>query len=102
MCLLTGLTGVTGTILNSRKILAIYNVMLWPGLGCVLVIGYVAYKRLSLNLDLKLNQAWSQAYDARDRLRIQNALKCCGYYNPLRSCCMLSTSSSRDQTQNPI
>ncbi|KAG0150941.1 hypothetical protein CROQUDRAFT_130378 [Cronartium quercuum f. sp. fusiforme G11] len=83
VCLLTGLTGVTGTILNSRKILAIYNLMLWPGLACVLVIGYVAYKRLSLNLDLKLNQAWSQVYDPTARLRLQEALRCCGYYNPL-------------------
>lgn len=83
VCLLTGLTGLTGTILNSRKILTIYNLMLWPSLATVLVIGYVAYKRVSLNLDLKLNQAWSEVYDPLDRLRIQNALKCCGYYNPL-------------------
>ncbi|EGG12549.1 tetraspanin Tsp2 [Melampsora larici-populina 98AG31] len=83
VCLLTGLTGLTGTILHSRKILTIYNLMLWPSLACVLVIGYLAYKRVSLNLDLKLNQAWSEIYDPLDRLRIQNALKCCGYYNPL-------------------
>ncbi|KAH9811870.1 tetraspanin Tsp2 [Melampsora americana] len=83
ICLLTGLTGLTGTILNSRRILTIYNLLLWPSLASVLVIGYMAYKRVSLNLDLKLNQAWSEVYDSLDRLRIQNALKCCGYYNPL-------------------
>lgn len=73
-CLITSLLGLTGTILNSRPILAFYNVLLWPTLVAVLVVGYSAYKKEHHMLDRKLNQLWSQSFDDLDRLRIQNTV----------------------------
>ncbi|KAI0345562.1 hypothetical protein BDW22DRAFT_1426235 [Trametopsis cervina] len=81
--LLTFAIGVTGTILNSRPILAVYSLLLWPALISILAIGYTAYKRFAFSLDRKLNLAWSQWYTPDGRLIIQNSLQCCGYYSPL-------------------
>ena len=72
MCLITALLGLTGTMLNSRPILAFYNLLLWPTLAVLLLVGYTSYKKQALNLDRKLNQAWSQFFDDNARLRIQN------------------------------
>jgi hypothetical protein len=74
MCLMTALLGFTGAILNSRAILAFYNLLLWPTLAAILVVGYSSYKKQALNLDRKLNQAWSQFLDDASRLRIQNSV----------------------------
>ncbi|KAH8086022.1 hypothetical protein BXZ70DRAFT_900021 [Cristinia sonorae] len=81
--LLTFLVGITGTILNSRPILAIYALLLWPAFAAILAIGYTSYKRSTFALDRKLNLAWSQWYTSLDRLVIQNSLHCCGFYNPM-------------------
>lgn len=83
LLLLTFLVGITGTILNSRPILAIYALLLWPAFASLLAIGYTGYKRSTFALDRKLNLAWSQWYTALDRLIIQNTLHCCGFYNPM-------------------
>ena len=98
LCLVTALIGVIGTMLNSKPILTVYNVLMWPTFVCVLIIGSSAYRRHNLQLDRKLNEAWSQDYSDRSRLRIQNnvrarlrptrlisQLNCCGYYNTLRA-----------------
>lgn len=78
MCIITALLGLTGTMLNSRPILAFYNLLLWPSLAAILVVGYTSYKKQNLNLDRKLNQAWSQFFDDEARLRIQNNVGCPG------------------------
>ena len=75
MCMITALLGLTGTMLNSRPILAFYNLLLWPTLAAILVVGYSSYKKQALNLDRKLNQAWSQFFDDVARLRIQNTVR---------------------------
>ena len=72
MCFVTALLGLTGTMLNSRPILAFYNLLLWPTMAAILVVGYISYKKQALNLDRKLNQAWSQFLDDAGRLRVQN------------------------------
>jgi hypothetical protein len=72
MCLVTSLLGLTGTMLNSRPILAFYNLLLWPTMIAILVVGYHSYRKQALNLDRKLNQAWSQFLDDAGRLRVQN------------------------------
>ena len=84
LCIFASLVGLTGVLLNSRPILAFYNLLLWPCLLSLCLVGYTSYKRGALQLDRKLNQAWSQFLDDEERLRIQNSLKCCGFYNPLR------------------
>ncbi|KAK7454629.1 hypothetical protein VKT23_011382 [Stygiomarasmius scandens] len=81
--LFTALLGLTGTLLNSRPILATYTLLLWPALISLLAVGYTSYKRYAFRLDLKLNLYWSQYYTPLGRLLIQNSLRCCGYYNPL-------------------
>jgi hypothetical protein len=83
LCLLTSIVGLSGSILNSRPILALYAFLLWPSLLSMLTVGYTSYKRNNLRLDLKLNQTWSRYLSDLARLRIQDNLHCCGYYSPL-------------------
>jgi hypothetical protein len=83
LLIFTALVGLSGTILNSRPILAIYTLLLWPSLISILVVGYTSYKRYAFKLDHKLNLSWSQYFTPLGRLLIQGSLKCCGYYSPL-------------------
>ncbi|WWC66395.1 uncharacterized protein I206_100297 [Kwoniella pini CBS 10737] len=83
LCIFTGFIGFTGVLLNSRPILAFYNLLLWPIVLSMCLVGYTSYKRGALQLERKLNQSWSQFLDDQERLTIQNSLRCCGYYNPL-------------------
>ena len=77
------LVGLCGVVLNSRPILAVYCLLLWPSFISLAVVGYASYKRTEFALDRKLNLAWSQWYNPQDRLAIQTSLGCCGYYNSL-------------------
>ncbi|KAL0570503.1 hypothetical protein V5O48_011449 [Marasmius crinis-equi] len=81
--LFTSLAGLSGTLLNSRPILAIYTLLLWPSFISILVVGYSSYKRYAFKLDHKLNLSWSQYFTPLGRLLIQGSLRCCGYYSPL-------------------
>ncbi|PWN93856.1 hypothetical protein FA10DRAFT_283479 [Acaromyces ingoldii] len=83
ICLLTSIVGLSGSLLNSRPILALYTFLLWPCLVSKLVVGYISYKRANFRLDRKLNMVWSRYLTNLDRLRIQENLQCCGYYSPL-------------------
>ena len=56
LLLFSFMVGITGTILNSRPILAVYALLLWPTLISILVVGYTSYKRYAFSLD---------EYDAR-------------------------------------
>ncbi|GBE85149.1 predicted protein [Sparassis crispa] len=96
--LLTFLVGISGTILNSRPILAIYALLLWPAFISMLVIGYTSYKRWAFSLDRKLNLAWSQWYTPLGRLIIQDTLRCCGYYSALHE----ATPSKRCYPRTPL
>lgn len=81
--LFTSIVGLTGIIVNSRPILAIYNLLLWPALMSMLAIGYASYKRSSFALDHKISFFWSQFFTPLGRLLIQNSLHCCGFLSPL-------------------
>ncbi|KAJ7258733.1 hypothetical protein B0H12DRAFT_1014784 [Mycena haematopus] len=83
LLIFTSLVGLSGVLLNSRSILAVYTVLLWPALISLTAIGYVAYKRATFSLDRKLNLSWSQFYTPLGRLLIQDSLRCCGFYSPL-------------------
>ncbi|KAJ7726517.1 tetraspanin Tsp2 family [Mycena metata] len=87
----TSLVGLSGVLLNSRPILAVYTLLLWPAFASLAAIGYLAYKRATFALDHKLNLAWSQYYTPLGRLFIQDALRCCGFYSALHE----ATSSKR-------
>jgi hypothetical protein len=81
--LFTALVGTTGALLNSRPILAIYTLLLWPALISLLAVGYTSYKRATFSLDHKLNLSWSQYYTPLGRLLVQDSLRCCGFYSAL-------------------
>ena len=73
--LLTSLVGLTGTLLNSRPLLAFYNILLWPSLISTATIGYASYKHRTYNLDGKMNEGWSRNWDDLGRLVIQNSVR---------------------------
>lgn len=79
---LAALTGLTGTLLSSRPILAFYTLLLWLPLVAMCAIGYTAYKRSTFELEHKLDKSWIQFYTPLGRLVIQNALQCCGWSSP--------------------
>ncbi|KAI0727905.1 hypothetical protein C8Q72DRAFT_876087 [Fomitopsis betulina] len=60
--LLCFLVGISGTILNSRPLLAVYAVLLWPAFLAIII---------------------SQWYTPVGRLILQDTLRCCGYYDSL-------------------
>ncbi|KAJ7776777.1 hypothetical protein DFH07DRAFT_951393 [Mycena maculata] len=79
----TALVGLSGVLLNSRPILAVYTILLWPAFVSLVAIGYLGYKRAAFALDHKLNMSWSQYYTPLGRLLIQDSLRCCGFYSAL-------------------
>ncbi|CCM03732.1 uncharacterized protein FIBRA_05878 [Fibroporia radiculosa] len=96
--LLTFIVGISGTVLNSRPILAVYAVLLWPAFLAILAIGYTSYHRYAFALDRKLNLAWSQWYTPVGRLVIQDTLRCCGYYDSLHE----ATPSKQCYPRTPL
>ncbi|KAG9118413.1 hypothetical protein FRC07_007089 [Ceratobasidium sp. 392] len=78
----TSIFGICGTLLNSRPLLAVYCVLLWPSFVGMLVIGYSAYRRAAFALPDKLDQAWSQKWGDEDRMILQYSFHCCGYWSP--------------------
>ncbi|KAL0960604.1 hypothetical protein HGRIS_005636 [Hohenbuehelia grisea] len=98
LLLFTAMVGLTGTILNSRSILAIYTLLLWPTFISILVVGYISYKRSTFSLDRKLGHAWSAYYTPLGRLMIQDTLKCCGFLNALHE----ATPSGRCYARAPL
>lgn len=94
----TSLLGITGALLNSRPILAVYALLLWPAFMSMLAVGYASYKRSTFALDHKLNFGWSQYYTSFGRVLIQNSLQCCGYNNALHE----AAFSSRCYPRSPL
>jgi hypothetical protein len=78
----TALLGYSGLLLNFRPFLAVYTVLLWVSLGFIVAPGYITYKKKTFNLEGKINLQWSRQLGTLGRLRIQDALKCCGYFSP--------------------
>jgi hypothetical protein len=96
--LFTALLGTTGAFLNSRPILAVYTLLLWPAFISMLAIGYSGYKRSTFALDRKLNLAWSQWYTPLGRLTIQNSMGCCGFYSAIHD----AAPSARCYPRTPL
>ncbi|WVQ83238.1 hypothetical protein IAT38_005377 [Cryptococcus sp. DSM 104549] len=82
MIVLTSLIGFAGIFLNNRAFLAIFTLLLWVDFGLLVAPGYMTYKQRAFNLEGKLNAQWSRNLGNEGRLRIQDALRCCGYYTP--------------------
>jgi len=81
--LFTSMFGIVGTLLNSRPILAIYALLLWPSMLSVLAVGYSSYRRASFSLDQKLGFSWSRYYTPLGRRIIQDSLQCCGFFSSM-------------------
>ncbi|TCD63771.1 hypothetical protein EIP91_004954 [Steccherinum ochraceum] len=79
---LTSLIGWSGILLNNRGFLAVYSFLLWICFAFLVTPGYITYKKRTFNLEGKVNAQWSQQLGVEGRLRIQNQLQCCGYFNP--------------------
>ncbi|WVR04646.1 hypothetical protein IAU60_001657 [Kwoniella sp. DSM 27419] len=82
MIVLTSLIGYAGIVLNNRAFLAVYTLLLWICLGLMVTPGYMTYKQKTFNLEGKINSQWSRDLGEQGRLRIQDALRCCGYFSP--------------------
>ena len=83
--LLASLVGVTGTLLNSRPILAVYVLLLFPSFLSFVSVGYLTYKKATFSLDAKVSEAWHLWYSPGARTVLQGALGCCGWGSPLHS-----------------
>lgn len=93
--LLTCLIGWSGILLNNRAFLAIYCVLLWVSFAFLVAPGYLTYKRRTFNLEGKINSQWSREIGVDGRLKIQNQLKCCGYYSPFVEATISQTCYAR-------
>jgi hypothetical protein len=82
LLLFASLVGVTGTLLNSRPILAVYVLLLFPSFISFVSVGYVTYKKATFSLDAKASEAWNLWYSAGARTVLQGALGCCGWAGP--------------------
>ncbi|KAI8599970.1 hypothetical protein EDD21DRAFT_354975 [Dissophora ornata] len=76
---IVALTGYIGILSQSRKVLAIYSILLWPLFALITTVGYICFRRNHVSLYQKLKSSWINEYSRDDRLVIQNALSCCGY-----------------------
>ena len=93
--LITSIIGWSGILLNNRQFLAIYTLLTWLTFAALVIPGYVAFRRRSLNLEGKLNAQWSRDLGVEARLRVQNELKCCGWFSPFVEATVSSTCYSR-------
>ncbi|KAI0265638.1 hypothetical protein BC834DRAFT_824642 [Gloeopeniophorella convolvens] len=95
LLLLASLAGVTGTLLNSRPILAVYVLLLFPSFISFVSVGYITYKKANLSLDAKASEAWNAWYSPGARTVLQGALICCGWSGPLHGAAASGTCYAR-------
>ncbi|KAF9445182.1 hypothetical protein P691DRAFT_795768 [Macrolepiota fuliginosa MF-IS2] len=95
MGLFTSVIGWSGILLNNRSFLAVYSLLLWITFIFLVIPGYLTYKRHTFNLEGKINAQWSRDLGATGRLRVQNQLKCCGYFSPFIEATISQTCFSR-------
>jgi hypothetical protein len=82
LLLFSSMVGVTGTLLNSRPILAVYVLLLFPAFLSFVSVGYVTYKKATFSLDAKVSEAWNLWFSPGARTVLQGALGCCGFSGP--------------------
>jgi len=95
MGIFTSVIGWAGILLNNRGFLAWYTFLSWITFGLLVTPGYITYKRRTFNLEGKVNAQWSQKLGAQGRMRIQNQLKCCGYFSPFVEATISQTCYAR-------
>jgi len=95
MGIFTSVIGWAGILLNNRSFLAWYTFLSWITFGLLVTPGYITYKKRTFNLEGKVNAQWSQKLGAQGRMRIQNQLKCCGYFSPFIEATISQTCYAR-------
>lgn len=93
--IITCIVGWAGILLNNRSFLAVYTFLLWITFIFLAIPGYLTYKKRTFNLEGKVNAQWSRDLGAEGRMRIQNQLLCCGYFNPYMEATISQTCYSR-------
>ena len=93
--ILTSLIGWAGLLLNNRGFLAWYTFLTWITFAFLVIPGYLTYKHRTFNLEGKINAQWSRIFNTESRLRVQNQLNCCGYFNPFVEATVSQTCYSR-------
>ncbi|CAA7262733.1 unnamed protein product [Cyclocybe aegerita] len=91
----TAVIGWAGILLNNRGFLAWYTFLAWITFIFLLVPGYITYKKRTFNLEGKINAQWSRALGSEGRMRIQNQLRCCGYFSPFVEATVSQTCYAR-------
>ena len=89
------MVGITGTLLNSRPILAVYVLLLFPSFLSFISVGYLTYKKANFSLDAKVSEAWHHWYSSSARTVLQGALGCCGWSSPLHGAAASGTCYAR-------
>ena len=92
------MVGITGTLLNSRPILAVYVLLLFPSFLSFVSVGYLTYKKANFSLDAKVSEAWHRWYSPSARTVLQGALGCCGWSGPLHG----ATASGTCYARSPL
>ncbi|KAI9457665.1 hypothetical protein F5148DRAFT_1277016 [Russula earlei] len=95
LLLLASMVGITGTFLNSRPIIAVYVLLLFPSFLSFVSVGYVTYKKAHFSLDAKVSEAWHFWYSPGARTVLQGALGCCGWGGPLHGAAASGTCYTR-------
>lgn len=95
LAVLTSLIGWSGILLNNRAFLAVYSFLLWICFALLVTPGYITYKKRTFNLEGKVNAQWSRDLGLDGRLRVQNQLRCCGYFNPFVEATVSQTCYAR-------
>ncbi|TFK38283.1 hypothetical protein BDQ12DRAFT_684281 [Crucibulum laeve] len=93
--ILTSIVGWAGILMNNRSFLAVYSFLLWIVFIFLVAPGYMTYRRLSFNLEGKVNAQWSRDLGTEGRMRIQNQLQCCGYFSPFVEATVSQTCYAR-------
>jgi hypothetical protein len=78
----TSVIGWAGILLNNRSFLAWYTFLTWITFAFLVSPGYITYKHHTFNLEGKINTQWALHLDSLGRLKIQDRLRCCGYFSP--------------------
>ena len=80
---------------QTMSFLAVYTLFCWLTFALLVTPGYLTYRRKTFNLEGKINAQWSRELGLDGRLRIQNALTCCGYFSPFVEATVSQTCYAR-------
>ena len=93
--LFTSLIGWAGILLNNRAFLAIFTFLTWIVFAFLVTPGYITFRKTQYNLEGKVSMQWSQQLGPVGRMRVQNQLRCCGWFSPYVEATITQTCYAR-------